>query len=514
MDLIQTSQAEVEEIINGLNPSAANGYDDIPVNFFKKFKSKVVPLLTKLINDSFSNGIFPTELKMARVKPIFKGGDPLNVNNYRPISVLNSLSKIFESVLKNKLEAHFLQYGIMNPAQFGFVKKSSTLSACSQLVYDIQVHRDSGKFVSCIFVDLRKAFDCVKHSILLKKLRSVGVRDKNFEIFASYLNERSQFIELNSISSMMLAVTAGIPQGSLIGPLLFNFYVNDLFHVPLNGKLQMYADDTVLTYCHMDYNQLFDMMNEDLQTLDCWLSQNCLSINAKKTEFIVFDSGRQTVVPTPQVHFRNDILKKTSSYEYLGLIIDSNLSFSEHVDRLKRRLVAYSFVFRRLKHCLTLKAIWAIYHAFVLSRVIYLNPIWNCAPETKLKELKTVQNKIIKAITNRPYLTPTSSLYDKKTLPLEIINRFQTIFYIFKIKHDLIKHHFDLTAVSSIHQYPTRQANDFFIDTFSTNRGRYNVITKGLTLFNSLPFEIKLEPIISRFKSSLLDHICNQANLI
>jgi hypothetical protein len=399
----------------------------------------------------------------------------------------------------------------MSPAQFGFIKKSSTLSACSQLVYDIQVHRDAGEFVSCVFVDLRKAFDCVNHSILLQKLRSVGIRDRNYDIFMSYLNGRGQFVELDSVSSLMLTVTSGIPQGSLIGPLLFNFYVNDLFHIPLNGKLQMYADDTVLIYHHIDYHRLFEMMNADLETLDCWLGLNCLSINAKKTEYIVFDSGRQVAGPTPQVHFQNSVLKMTDSYEYLGLVIDSNLSFSLHIDRLKRKLIAYSFVFRRLKHCLTLKAIWAIYNAFVLSRILYLNPIWNCAPQIKLKELKIVQNKVIKAITNRPYLTPTSSLYDRKTLPLEIINRFQTIFYIFKIKHNLVKQNFDLATVRSIHQYPTRQANDFFIDTFSTNRGRYNVITKGLTLFNSLPIGIKLEPTISVFKNLLLDHICNQA---
>jgi Reverse transcriptase (RNA-dependent DNA polymerase) len=514
MDPIQTCQSEIEKIIDGLNASAANGYDSISVNFFKKFKTHTAPVLARLINESFSNGVFPNELKIARVKPIFKGGDPLDMNNYRPISVLSSLSKIFEAVLKINLERHFLQYAIIDPAQFGFINRSSTLSACSQLVYDVQIHRDSGEFVSCVFVDLRKAFDCVDHTILLDKLKHVGVGDGNYEIFASYLSGRRQFIEMNNLSSMMMAITSGIPQGSLLGPLLFNFYVNDLFHVPLNGKLQMYADDTVLTYHHMDYQHIFDMMNEDLNRIGNWLSQNSLSINAKKTQYIVFDSNRKTIIPDSQVVFQNNVLKMVGQYEYLGLIIDSRLSFAEHVDRLKRRLIAYTFVFRRIRHCLTINALWSIYNAFILSRIIYLNPIWSCASRRKINELRIVQNKIIKSITNRPYLTPSASLYNRRTLPLEIINQFHAIFYIFKIKHNLVKQHFNLRIVNNIHGYPTRQADDFFIETFSTNRGRCNFLTEGVTIFNSLPTALKSENVISRFKRLLLDFLCVQSNLL
>jgi hypothetical protein len=166
--------------------------------------------------------------------------------------------------MKNKLEEHFTECVIINPAQFDFINKSSTLLACSQLVYNIQVHRDGGEFVFCIFVDLRKAFDCVNHSILLRKLRCAGIGNRNYEMFASSLNDRKQFIEMNSLSSMMLTIKSGIPQGSLIGLILFNVYVNDLFRLSLHGALQMYADDTVLTYHHTCYHRMYEMMNEDL----------------------------------------------------------------------------------------------------------------------------------------------------------------------------------------------------------------------------------------------------------
>jgi hypothetical protein len=148
--------------------------------------------------------------------------------------------------------------------------------------------------------------------------------------------------------------------------------------------------------------------------------------------------------------------------------------------------------------------LWSVYNAFIMSRLTYLNPIWSCAPQNKNGELKI----------NRPYLTPSASLYNRKTLPLEIIiNQFYTIFYIFKIKHNLIKQHFDLRTVNDIHSYPTRQADDFFIETFSTNRGRCNFLTKRVTVFNSLPTEIKSENIISKFKALILNLLCVQSNL-
>jgi hypothetical protein len=289
--------------------------------------------------------------------------------------------------------------------------------------------------------------------------------------------------------------------------ILFNFFINDLFHAGLHGELQMYADDTVLVYRHMDIGILYSFMSEDLELLDRWLGLNCLEVNTKKTEYMIFDTKKSLPRVDLNLFLGNDLIKRTFNYNYLGLILDSNLGFTQHIDHLKRKLTPYIFATRRLRPCLTRDALWSIYFAFFMSRTIYLNPIWNCAPQYKINEMKRLQNKMIKAITNLPYLTPTSDLYDRKIWPLGVINDFHTIFFIFKLRHNFVYHNFDLEDTQSVHQYPTRQAGDFYIPTSLTNRGRDNVVNKGLAKFNALPASVKSENSISRFKSLLLDHL-------
>jgi hypothetical protein len=506
MDLMSTTEEEIQSIISNMNGSAANGYDNISVKFLKKLNVSLSPILTRLMNQDFSNGRFPEELKIARVKPIFKGGDPLVLSNYRPISILNSISKVYESVIRRRLECHFNSNRVINKNQFGFRRKSSTLSACSQLIYNIQMHRDGRKFVSCVFVDIKKAFDCVSHELLLHKLSFAGITGANLNVLRTYLQNRKQFIEIDQLSCRMQEIKAGIPQGSLIGPILFNFFINDLFDSGLKGELQMYADDTVLLYAHENLTTLFENMNFDMRQLDGWLSQNQLAVNAAKTEYILFNSSRTTNNDARDLHFQNRILKKVETYNYLGLIIDSNLNFTAHVDHLKRTLIPFVFAIRRLRHCLTMKAMWNIYYAFFMSRILYLNPVWSCTPGYKIDEICRTQNKFIKAIKRLSFLTPTASLYDINTPSIQTINKFQAIFFIFKLKNHIAFGNFDLIEVNRVHGYPTRQANDFYIETASTNRGRDNVLNKGLVLFNQLPQDLKQETSVSCFKARLLRH--------
>jgi hypothetical protein len=192
-------------------------------------------------------------------------------------------------------------------------------------------------------------------------------------------------------------------------------------------------------------------------------------------------------------------------YEYLGLIIDSRLSFAEHVDRLRRRLIAYNFVFRRIRYCLTINALWSIYNAFILSRIIYLNPIWSCASRRKINELIIVQNKIIKSITNPRISRLQLAFTTEELYHLKLSINFTRFFIYLKLNI--------IWSNNNIHGYPTRQADDFFIETFSTNRGRCNFLTEGVTIFNSLPIALKSENVISRFKRLLFDFLCVQSNL-
>jgi hypothetical protein len=193
----------------------------------------------------------------------------------------------------------------------------------------------------------------------------------------------------------------------------------------------MYADDTVLMYASENLQTLFESMNSNMLRLDCWLVQNQLAVNAAKTEYMLFQSNKTVHGEVGDLYFQNRILKKVETYNNLGLIVVFKLSFADHVDRLKRALVPYIFAIRRLRSCLTTKALCNIYHAFFMSRVLYLNPIWSCAPGYKIAEICRTKHKFIKAIKNLPALTPTVQLYNLNNPSLITHIQFQEIFFIY-----------------------------------------------------------------------------------
>jgi hypothetical protein len=196
----------------------------------------------------------------------------------------------------------------------------------------------------------------------------------------------------------------------------------------------------------MDIGILYSFMGEDLELLVRWLGLNCLEVNTKKTEYMIFDTKKSLPRVDLNLFLRNDLIKRTFNYDYLSLNLDSNLGSTQHIDHLKRKLTPYIFAARRLRPCLTWGALWSIYIAFFMSRTIYLSPIWNCAPQYKINDMKRLQHKMIKVITNLLYLTPTSDLYDRKIWLLGVINDFHTIFFIFRLRHNFVYHNFDLIS--------------------------------------------------------------------
>ncbi|XP_046393644.1 uncharacterized protein LOC124161374 [Ischnura elegans] len=256
-----TDVKEIDTIIEKINKKHSAGYDDIPCSLLKgNAKLSVIHPLVHLINESLSLGIFPNRLKVAKVIPVLKGGDPHNMNNYRPISVPSLFSKIFEQVMYNRLLSFFNKFKILTDSQFGFIKNRSTETAIYKLLYDIILELDKQNHITGVFFDLRKAFDSVDHEILLRKLKMYGVSGIANQWLKSFLSERSQVVQIYSaesytnITSTPLAIFRGVPQGSILGPLLFLIYINDLPKYFDCGSVYMYADDTT----HLTSNKHLD----------------------------------------------------------------------------------------------------------------------------------------------------------------------------------------------------------------------------------------------------------------
>jgi retron-type reverse transcriptase len=250
--------------------------------------------LTKIINQCLQTGIFPDTLKIAKVIPIHKKDDTTNLNNYRPISLLPAISKIFEKVMHKQLHSYFSQNNLFYEAQYGFRPKFSTELAALQLIDQITRDMDSNEVPLCIFLDLSKAFDTINHDILLTKLQHYGVIDEALNLLRSYLQNRKQFVQINDTLSEHLPITTGVPQGSILGPLLFTIYINDLPNACSNLKPIMYADDTTLYGTLSSFGpEPSHMLNAEIETVNNWLKINKLSLNVNKTNFMMFHKPRK-----------------------------------------------------------------------------------------------------------------------------------------------------------------------------------------------------------------------------
>jgi hypothetical protein len=282
------TETEIINVVNKLANSKGIGLDGYSVKVIKHVISKIAFPLSLVFNQSFYTGIFPEKLKHAKVTPIFKNDDKLIINNYRPISVLPIFSKILEKLMHTRITAFISKYNILYENQYGFREKHSTHLAMINMIDQISEEMDAGNYSIGIFLDLSKAFDTIDHNILLQKLEIYGIRGIALQWLSSYLANRSQCVVIGDTVSAPSTVKCGVPQGSVLGPLLFILYINDIVRSSSLFKFIMFADDTNLFMSHKNLNQLTELVNQELISISNWLKLNKLSLNIKKTHFILF----------------------------------------------------------------------------------------------------------------------------------------------------------------------------------------------------------------------------------
>lgn len=465
--------------------------------------------MTNLIDIHLKDGVYPNSLKISKITPIYKSGNRTKPTNFRPIGVQSNVSKLFEQSIKAQFDDCLKNNNIIHQNQFGFLPNSSTMSACSQLVSLIQHKRDDGNIVICLFIDLKKAFDFVDHNLLLYKLRCLGMTNRTYNIFHTLIKERSQYVSIGKSRSTNLRVLQGVPQGSILSPSLFNFFINDIFKLKLKGSLQLYADDAVVSCFGKDIQLVAAEIEDDLDKINDWFIDNKLTINTEKTKYIIFKNRRKENIKV-NIHLKEKELEEVQHFNYLGLNIDNELNWHNHIEKIKSSLSSTTFAIRRIRNIAPMKILWLMYNAYFVPKIQYLNAIWNNAAVFRIKDLQIQQNRVIKAILNLPHLYPTTLLYNEETTQsISQINKFQTLMYIFKIKHNYIKHNVQLQQLNQIHAYSTRNREDFYILHYRTNKGLYSIIANGLREFNKLPPTLKQEQRISVFKNLLLTHVNN-----
>ena len=329
---------EIKKYISDMTASKETGPNSIPTNLLKQFTDELTEPLVTILNKSLKEGIFPDILKLASVCPIYKKSDRTNCANYRPISLLSNLSKIFEKAMYNRMELFLSEFDIIYKLQFGFRKKYSTEHAILSIVEEIRKNLNNGVFSCGVFIDLEKAFDTVNHKILLSKLEHYGIRDTSLTWISSYLSNRKQSVKLNGVNSKYEKVSCGVPQGSILGPLLFIIYVNDMHVAVQSSIMHHFADDTNILFSAKNPNTIAKTLNRDLKLLFEWLCANRLSLNASKTEFIVFRPPKKTL--DKRIVLKLNLMKiyESNKIKYVGLIMDSRLNWNYHINELTKKL--------------------------------------------------------------------------------------------------------------------------------------------------------------------------------
>jgi len=420
--LAPIDEFEMYNMIGKLQGKKSKGDDGLSSFMVKQLRRGLCIPLCILVNRSFAEGIFPDQLKKARTIAIHKKDDKKLMNNYRPISLLSAISKIFEKVFCKRLITFLNNCSILNESQYGFRKKRDTTQAILEFYLQLLNAAVEKREVLASFIDLSKAFDTIDHEVLIYKLEHYGVRGNALAWIRSYLSERSLYVDHAGHKSASIPLKPfGVPQGSVIGPILFLIYCNDLPNCLTSTKCVQFADDTTI-YLPADNstNLLTNKMNEDLQNLQKWCESNSLKINPTKTNFMIFNQQTNTNPQAYQVRMGPSIIEQVNKYKMLGVWIDDQLKWQAHIDYIHRKISQGLFALKLIKSYASKKTLLNVYHALVQSHLQYGIITWGLASQTNIRKLQVQQKKAIRLVHKTPYNSHTPPLFrDAKVLRLQ-----------------------------------------------------------------------------------------------
>ena len=392
--------SEVLNTLLKLKQSGSRDLDGIDSKILKISAYAITDTLTYIYNLCIDKSHFPKKLKQAKVIPLHKSGDRANPSNYRPISLLSVLSKPLERHVQSHLHSHLKTYDLINENQSGFRENHSCHTALIQLVEQCLLNINNNEFTGVLFLDFAKAFDVIDHSLLIKKLMHYKLSNEALQFFKSFLSERQQVVEIGSRRSTLLPLKFGIPQGSVLGPLLFSIYINDL-PLYIHCSCEMFADDTSIQSNNNDPDKLINNMQVNINRLIKWTELNHMSLNISKTKcmFVTTRQKRQKMhSPFAPLYIRGQKLEEVTSHKVLGVTIDNNLSWSEHVIELGKRISKRIYQLRKIKHFLNLHSRKLFFHAHILSLINYASTLWDNTSETNLKHISRLHKRAIKLI--------------------------------------------------------------------------------------------------------------------
>ncbi len=495
--LTTVTESEVMKLISHINPRKATGFDQLPPKLLRIAGPALSNSMTTLVNRTITDCQFPHDLKCAEVSPVYKKGDALDKNKYRPLSILPCTSKIIERIIDQQTMKYFEH--ILHKHVSAYRKKHNTESLLLKAVEDWKLALDEGKYVGAILMDLSKAFDVVPHGLLISKLKAYGCDDTFIRLMHSYLTNRKQRVKIGSVKSEWKMLKKGIPQGSVLGPTLFNIFINDIYSVLDKSDMYNYADDNSLSHAHETPDGLKLELEKDAESVTQWFTENGMEANVPKYQAIVF--GTKTAAPV-SFCVRDHELECLDVVKLFGVHIDANLKFTKHIDAICLKAAQQTNAIMRLSKLIDQDVKKIMYRTFILSNFNYCPIVWMFCGMGNIKKMERVQLRALRFVYN-DFSSSYEELLKTSGQPSIAIHLIRNMaIQVFKCLSNMSPDYVCSLLTRHNVPYSLRDDNKLKQKSFKTiSYGKRSFAYMGAKLWNSMPQDIKNSITLSEFKN-------------
>ena len=503
MFVAPTNENEVINIVSKFASKSSQDVYGLNMKVIKGIMQVIIKPFTHICNMSLKSGVFPNDLKIAKVLPLFKSGEKSEVSNYRPVSILPQLSKIIEKLFEIRLRRYIDEKGFLFKGQYGFRKNHSTNLALNEMVNMIVDALDNKMYSIGVFIDLKKAFDTVDHELLIDKFRYYGIRGIASNFLKSYLSNRTQFVKYKDTVSSKQEVLCGVPQGSILGPLLFILYINDMHKVSELLHFIIFADDTNIFYLDKNPNRLVSVINTELVKLSQWFKLNKLSLNVQKSNYMLFSNKKVATLP---IKLDGVELARVTFTKFLGVIIDEKFTWIHHIETVKKKICKAIGSMYRIRDKVDNDSLLMIYNALILPYLMYCCELWGNTYCIRINRLKLLQKRAVRKINNAEYRDHTSALFKKyRILKLEDLITLHTCLVMYKASNCLLPKNVQSQFVKKqdIHGYNTRKKGELHKSSVNSSLKHMSTNIRGVRLWNEIDCKIRNSMSINVFKYKL-----------
>lgn len=493
------SGSDIEKVITKLSLNTAIGFDDIPPKLVKLAKHVISEPLSELINETLIQKChFPSAEKIACVTPAFKKDNRLDKSNYRPISVLNVFSKIFERYLLQQMIPFF--NNILSKFLSAYRKRYSCQHVLLRLIETWRKSLDENKLVGAILMDLSKAFDCLPHDLLIAKLEAYGFTKSALKLMLSYLSQRKQCVKNGSSLSLLKLILSGVPQGSILGPILFNIFLNDIFLL-LDSDLHNFADDNTIAAIGETIENLVHSLETKSEIAIDWMQENKMIANPGKFKAIVLSKNNAETVDT-KFQIRGKVLHSTDKVDLLGVTIDDKLSFEHHISEICRKAAGQLNALKRLGSYIPFETQKILADSFILSNFNYCPLVWYFSTAKQVQKIEKIQERVIRFVHN-DYETDYSSLLKfNNSVTMEVKRMRYLCIEIYKTLHGLNPEYMKDLFQLSESRYSSRRPQDLAVPRVNQTRyGLRSIRYEGAKIWNHLPNSLKSAQNLDNFKN-------------